>query len=97
VEDGFLVLDYPSGFGDPRITVLGIEFHPNQCSGRFWVLGSGFGFGFGCPNTLPASLLVFFRRPMSGCTARWIPAPRVGFGLSYANFVAGRSGSMVIG
>jgi len=50
-ENIFRVSDYPSGFEDPRISGSGMNFNPNQCSGRVWVLISGF--GFGCPDNPP--------------------------------------------
>ena len=40
-----------SGFGYQRVSVLGMNFNPNRCSGRVWVLSLGF--GFGCPGTPP--------------------------------------------
>ena len=42
------VLDYPSGFRYPQISVLGMNFDPNWSSGRVRVSSSGF--GFGCPD-----------------------------------------------
>jgi hypothetical protein len=48
-ENIFRVSDYSSGFGDPRIS--GMNFNPNQCSGRVCVLISGF--RFGCPDNPP--------------------------------------------
>jgi hypothetical protein len=41
----FRASDNPSGFGYPRVSVSGMDFHPNEGSGRIWVLGSGFGLG----------------------------------------------------
>ena len=46
---GFRVIR--SGFGYPRVSVLGMNLHPNWSSGRVWVSSSGF--GFGCPDTPP--------------------------------------------
>jgi hypothetical protein len=41
------VLVNPSGFGDPRVSISGMDFRSNWCSGRIRVLSLGF--GFGCP------------------------------------------------
>ena len=38
-------LDNPLGFGDPRVSISGMNFHANWCSGRIWVFSSGFVFG----------------------------------------------------
>ena len=45
------VLGIQSGFEYSRVSVLGMDFHSNRCSGRVWVLSSGFSFGY--PNTPP--------------------------------------------
>jgi len=42
-------LNYLLDFGYPRVSVLGMDLHPNWSSGRVRVLSSGF--GFGCPDT----------------------------------------------
>jgi hypothetical protein len=47
----YRVSDNPSDFGYPRVSVSGMDFHPNWFSGRIRVLDSGF--GFGCPDTPP--------------------------------------------
>jgi hypothetical protein len=44
-------LDNPLGFGDPRVSVSGMDLHPNRFSGRIRVSSSGF--GFGCLDTPP--------------------------------------------
>ena len=40
-----------SGFGYPRVSVLGMDFDPKRCSGRVRVLSLGFGFGHICHFT----------------------------------------------
>ena len=45
------MLPYKTGFWYPRVSVLGMDFHPNRCLGHVRVLSSGF--GFGCPDTPP--------------------------------------------
>jgi hypothetical protein len=44
-------LGNPSGFGDPRVSVSGMDFHLNRCSG--WIQVLILGFSFGCPDTPP--------------------------------------------
>ena len=45
------VSDVQLDFGYPQVSVSGMDFDPNRCSGRVRVLSLGF--GFGCPNTPP--------------------------------------------
>ena len=57
-----------SGFGYPRVSVLGMDFNPNRYSDRIRVLSLSF--GFGCPDTPPTRT-----RPVAVPTANCMQRP----------------------